>query len=132
MSGTVGEYYTPEELTEDLGMSRISIVEPSENASGATRRLFQSLLPGSVAVSNLASEGVSEALVYYEGGKYTRQGGVPATDDDRRSYAIIAAGRLVDRYPTTARFALLGKDAIRDLKEVGYVDTHTWNVVIYR
>lgn len=120
-------------------MRRIIIVEPREDASEATRSLFTTLLPGSVAVAQEVSErstgALSGALIHYEGGKYTRQQRDgkcrPPTDDERREYAIIAAGRLDAHYPTTSFFYIPHADAMQELREVGYVDVDDWKVVFY-
>ncbi|MBN1135854.1 MAG: hypothetical protein JXM73_04675 [Anaerolineae bacterium] len=102
--------------------SMLPIVEPAANAPATVLAPFQQLLPGSAAVA-LQRDPAGPVYVYYEGGLYTRPAGQDATPEERRDYAVNAAGRAVEDYPTRAWFALPDWTG---LQTVGYVDTERW------
>jgi hypothetical protein len=104
---------------------RLPIVQPKETASEKTKILFSNIVPGSVVVAQPDEMGATR--VYYEGGLYSRskrEDGSYAepTDEERRQYAMIAAGRLTDRYPTVAFFVMHWENAYDELEEIGYAD----------
>ncbi len=63
--------------------------------------------------------------VYYEGGIYSRPAERKPTEDERCEYALHAAGRATQDYPTRAMFVLPGWTGI---EAAGEVDTATWQV----
>ncbi len=63
--------------------------------------------------------------VYYEGGIYSRPADQEPTEDERREYALHAADRAAQDYPTRAMFVLPGWTGIEAADEV---DTATWQV----
>ena len=104
---------------------RLPIVRPKETASEKTKILFSNIIPGSVVVAQPNEAGVTR--VYYEGGLYSRSkkedGTYPEPDaEQRRQYAMSAAGRLEQRYPTVAFFVMHWENAYDELEEIGYVD----------
>lgn len=101
---------------------KLPIVEPR----GSEKEIADAVIrQGSVCVLVPALVDGS-AVVYYEGGVYTRPEHIPPNEQERISYAKIAAGRAWDNYPTVARLFTL---APRLWEQVGYVDTDTWEVV---
>ena len=104
---------------------RLAIVQPKDSASERTKGLFINILPGSVVVARPNDEGAAE--VYYEGGLYDRPKQSDGTYrepslEERQQYAMIAAGRLLQHYPTVATFAMYWDNAYDELEEIGYVD----------
>ena len=82
--------------------------------------------PGSVAVAIPATlQGNAGIWVYYEGGVYTRHPDMPPTHAQRVQYALSAAGRASNNYPTIARFFIAAGSV---LAQIGEVDTDTWTV----
>ncbi len=73
----------------------VTVYIPKEN-----HPVFACLMPGSAIVADGQMVTPEDVLVYYEGNRYN--------DDALRAFgdrAVIAAGRLMERYPTIARGA---------------------------
>jgi hypothetical protein len=100
-------------------VSRVPIVLPATDAPVMVQMAFRIPVPGSVAVAVPGKNGGVD--VYFEGGIYDRTGR-PPTDQERDEYAICAAGRAVQHYPTRAKFHL---PAVTGLVAAGHVDTTT-------
>lgn len=96
----------------------LPIVEPKELEACPEWGL---LAPGSVAV--LIKREVGHFL-YYEGGIYQRGDREP-TREERRHYAVHAAGRAAQDYSTVARLFITDPDAY---KHIGSVDCVNWQV----
>ena len=97
-------------------------------ATDETKRLFERMAPGSVAVCIRRNHQVPDqdgCFVYYEGGIHSRANS-PPTEQERIEYAIAAARRAIEKYPTIARGYLRTQEG---LEPAGYVDTETWDVV---
>lgn len=108
----------------------LPIVELKDSAPDNLKRAFARLKPGTVCVS---IERHGTTFVYYEGGIYTR-GDRDATPDERKSYALHAAGRAAYNngrgYPTVA-FLGVADDEVKFLEQKGAVDTETWQVAFW-
>lgn len=63
--------------------------------------------------------------VHYEGGIYSRPAEREPTEDEQCEYALHAAGRVAQDYPTRAMFVLPDWAGI---EAVGGVNTDTWHV----
>lgn len=108
----------------DCLSEKLPIVIPASDAPPEVRAPFQVLAPDSVAVA-IQRDPAGPVMVYYEGGLYTRGASRPATPDERRQYAISAAGQAIEHSPTIAFFVL---PSWTGLEVVGRVDTKTWRV----
>ena len=82
-------------------------------------------ISGSVFVAIKKTNGI---WIYYEGGIYSRIPGEAPTQKLKVEYAIQAAGRAIQNYPTVAKFFLRDES---DLVRVGEVDTKTWATTFY-
>lgn len=103
----------------------LRIIRPSPKASPLLKAMFAHIAPGSVAV--LLDTYPNSRSVYYEGGIYTRPRDRKPTQKERKGYAVIAASRAVENYPTVAQFTLpqiLEEELVTD----GFVDTTDWTV----
>lgn len=90
----------------------LSLVLPAAAAEATTGLFARAGLAGvAVAVSRPTA-----LWVYYEAGL---RSAAPATLEDRRRYALIAAERAQDTLPTVQRFTVRGWN---ELRVVGYVD----------
>lgn len=101
---------------------RLPIVVPNYSASLETRNKFARIAHGSVAVAihreiEILGYPEIEIWIYFEGDIYGRHNRLP-TSEERRQYAIIAAGRAIDNYPTIAKFRIDDED---ELTEIGFV-----------
>ncbi len=94
----------------------LPIVELTEDAPEEIKFFFSKLVPGSVAVAKWKGEKIE---IHYEGGIYQRKNTDP-TKEEREQYAITAAGRAKENYPTVAKFLILTSQA-RYLKIIGVV-----------
>lgn len=104
----------------------VLIVEVAPDAPELVRAAFAAILPGSIAVAVARDRAV---VVDYEGGLYTRPPALPPSEAEQIEYALRAAGRAVQRYPTVARFSL---PDWQPLRVVGSVDTQAWAVALRR
>lgn len=96
----------------------LPLVALAADASSATRQLFAQAVAGSVYVLS-TSGAMSLPWLYYEGG--VNQGRDPQREPtlaERVEYALLAAGRALQHYPTRAKVALLDRTGIN---VVGYV-----------
>lgn len=106
----------------------LSIVEIKSDAPKTVKDALARVVPGSVLVADEKSDGKSDVVVVdFEGGVYTRKDRSP-TQDEKNEYAKIAAGRSSSRYPTVARICL---PSMEGLREIGSVNTETWEVTWY-
>lgn len=103
--------------SDDSPKKILPIVAPGSGAGKQIQALFAGMTSGSVAVLWESPSGAF--WVYFEGGIYTRFNR-PPTSEERHSYAIHAADRAVNNYPTVAR-AKIEPERVSELKEIGRV-----------
>ena len=103
----------------------LPIVEVSPGADLSTKTLFSMALKGSIYI---AIKRISGIWIYYEGGIYTRQADQIPTQKEKIEYAVRAAGRAVQNYPTVAKFLVASESG---LVRVGEVDTRIWETQFY-
>lgn len=107
----------------------LKIVQCGPDAPAETKRVFEHIIPGSIVVmiTRYHDHLIREAdgcFIYYEGGIYSRPATRKPTAEERKEYALIAAGRAKERYPTVARACISQKGLV----SIGWVDTDTWAV----
>lgn len=108
----------------------LKIVKPAPDAPEETKKALAHIAPGSVivAITREHRDQIPDPAgvwLYYEGGLYEREQREP-TEQEKRDYAIRAAGRAAKRYPTTAKLYLPSMDG---LVPIGFVDTSDWTVI---
>lgn len=104
----------------------VPIVEVAPDAPELVRAAFAAILPGSIAVAVARNRAV---VVDFESGLCTRPSARPPSEAEQTEYALRAAGRAAQRYPTVARFSL---PDWQPLRVVGAVDTQSWAVALRR
>jgi hypothetical protein len=100
----------------------IPIVTPAADAPASVQEAFSRLVLGSVCVAIKAGQGIR---VYYEDGGIRREPSRPPTDQERKDYALHAAGRAYYLHPTQFFFSLENEEG---LVKIGEVNPAGWNV----
>ena len=103
----------------------LPIVEVDPGANISTKALFSIAVKGSVFIAIKRTNGI---WIYFEGGIYTRQADQTSTQEEKNEYAVRAAGRAIQNYPTVAKFLISNES---DLVRVGEVDTRNWETRFY-
>lgn len=119
--------FDPLEQTDDA----VPVVTLDKDAPKELQDLFSKIAPGSVAVAKQRGTNIN---IYYEGGIYTRKDSSrEPTQEERNEYAIIAAGRAKENYPTIAKFTI-HMDDVKYLTIVGVVQMmwKPWKVLWIR
>lgn len=102
----------------------LPLVQLAPDAQPDIQAACQRIMPGSVLVLIVRDQ---TPAIYLEGGIYERSETRPPTRDERVNYAVRAAGREKDRYPTVARL-FLPHATPADFLQEGRIDTSTWLV----
>jgi hypothetical protein len=103
----------------------LPIVEVVPGANISTKALFSIAVKGSVFI---AIKRINRIWIYFEGGIYSRQADQVPTLKEKIDYAVLAAGRAIQDYPTVAKFLITDES---DLVRVGEVDTNNWEAQFY-
>lgn len=109
---------------------QVPIHELEQNTPAEVRACFAKIAKGSVLIAVDRPDGRPGKVVHFEGGIYRPNAHQPSTREEIKGYAIQAALRAMQNYPTIAKVFLEPEQA-EWLVEIGSIDLKTGRLHLF-